>query len=173
LVLAFVRTIKNVQYSVNHDLTIVLRSTKELEYWLNCLKYSSIFSFKLLTDLTCEDNSLHNKRFSLSYILTNPILQSRVRLSVKVADKQSVVSASSLFKAANWLEREVSEFFGVYFSGNPDIRRILTDYGFSGNPFRKDFPLSGFEERIFLRTKQAVSYSEVTTSQLFNIKSIV
>lgn len=102
------------------------------------------FQFTTLLDLTCVDYPDRSPRFQLVYQLLS--YRFNIRLTLRTATDGSVPSATGCFPGANWLEREVWDLFGLPFGGHPDLRRILTDYGFSGHPLRKEFPLVGFEE---------------------------
>jgi NADH-quinone oxidoreductase subunit C len=113
---------------------------------LNFLSKSTLCRFSLLSDLFCVDYPRRLNRFELNYVLLSPLYKSRIRLKVLVSAKVGVKSASSIFRNANWFEREVWDMYGVFFFDHPDLRRILTDYGFRGHPLRKDYPLSGFVE---------------------------
>jgi len=108
------------------------------------LKNHSQGQFKLLSDMTVVDYPENNMRFECVYNLLSLKYNSRIRLKLYINEVVQVESICSLFSCANWLEREIWDFFGIYFKNHPDLRRILTDYGFQGHPFRKEFPLNGF-----------------------------
>ena len=111
-----------------------------------CLRDHTNSQFKSLTDITAVDYPDREKRFEVVYNLLSIRYNSRLRVKTHVDELTPVPSVTSIFSAANWFEREVWDFFGIYFSNHPDLRRILTDYGFEGHPLRKDFPLSGYVE---------------------------
>lgn len=119
--------------------------------FLYTLKNHSMFKVDFLNDLVVTDHltTTTNKRFLVSYILTSLSLNTRYRINVWVPEITHLSSLSLLFKNSLWLEREAWDFFGVFFSKHPDLRRILTDYGFKGYPLRKDFPLVGFYEMFY------------------------
>jgi NADH-quinone oxidoreductase subunit C len=121
-------------------------AVEDLKFFLYFLKYKSEFQFLTLIDLFCVDYPHKLGRFELNYILLSIFNNFRVSLKVSVPKDCSVPSISSMFPSSVWLEREVWDMFGVYFYDHPDLRRILTDYGFVGFPLRKDFPLTGFLE---------------------------
>ena len=100
--------------------------------------------FVSFIDICGADYPEREKRFDVVYHLLSPYKNSRVRIKVQVDEQAEVPSAVGIFPAADWFEREVYDFYGVLFSGHPDLRRILTDYGFSGHPLRQDFPFPGF-----------------------------
>ena len=121
-------------------------NSSNLFNFLFFLKYNFNTHFKVLFDLWCTDFPDFSKRFRLSYGLLNTLINCRVFLEVFIDDLEQVSSIALLFNSANWLEREVWDMFGIYFRNHPDLRRILTDYGFDGYPLRKDFPLSGYTQ---------------------------
>ncbi len=121
---------------------------------------------KSLTDITAIDNGVHSaQRFELVYFLLSVRYQERVRVKVLINDFESVPTATGLFPSADWYEREVWDMFGIAFDNHPDLRRILTDYGFQGHPMRKDFPLSGFEEVRYDEEAKRVIYEDVQLRQ--------
>jgi NADH-quinone oxidoreductase subunit C len=103
-------------------------------------------AFNQLIDLTAVDYPERELRFDVVYLLLSMDNNMRMRLVAAVAAGQAVLSVTGLFMAANWAEREVWDMFGIFFAGHPDLRRLLTDYGFEGHPLRKDFPLTGHVE---------------------------
>lgn len=113
---------------------------------LTYLRDNEACQFKCFIDITAVDYPSREKRFDVVYHLLSPRLNHRIRLKTPVAEDESVASVITVFPAADWFEREVWDFFGIPFSGHPDLRRILTDYGFEGHPLRKDFPMTGFME---------------------------
>ncbi len=126
----------------------------------NCL-------FKQLMDVTAVDYPERQERFEVVYNLLS--LKHNLRLCVKVATDEAmpVPSAVSVFSTANWFEREVWDLFGVFFSDHPDLRRIMTDYGFEGHPLRKDFPLTGYVEVRYDEEQKRVVYEPVKLTQDF------
>jgi len=137
---------------VSAPFRVVLRE-RELTLWippafllptLGLVRSHTPFQFSTLLDLSCVDYPNRSPRFQLVYQLLSYRLN--LRLTLRTATDHSLPSASGQFPAANWLEREVWDLFGLPFEGHPDLRRILTDYGFFGHPLRKEFPLVGFEE---------------------------
>ena len=107
------------------------------------------------------------KRFEIVYQLLSPKLNQRVRVKIATDETTPVPSTISVFPAADWYEREVYDFFGVLFDGHPDLRRILTDYGFDGHPLRKDFPMTGFVEVRYDDEEKRVRYDPVRLTQEF------
>jgi NADH-quinone oxidoreductase subunit C len=127
------------------ELNVIADAAKIVEA-LTYLRDNEACQFKCFIDITAVDYPSREKRFDVVYHLLSPRLNHRIRLKTAVAEDESVASVISVFPAADWFEREVWDFFGVPFSGHPDLRRILTDYGFEGHPLRKDFPMTGFVE---------------------------
>lgn len=136
----------------------------EVATWLrddpSCLFVSFI-------DLTAVDYPVREKRFDVVTHLLSPKHNRRIRLKVATDEATPVPSLSGLYPAANWFEREAYDLFGVVFSGHPDLRRLLTDYGFDGHPMRKDFPMTGFVEVRYDDTQKRVVYEPVNLPQEF------
>jgi NADH-quinone oxidoreductase subunit C len=118
--------------------------------------------FTCLIDITAVDYPVREKRFDVVYHLLSPHRNQRVRIKAAVAEDEGLPSVVPVFPAADWFERETWDMFGVYFTGHPDLRRLLTDYGFIGHPFRKDFPLSGNVEVRYDPEKKRVVYQPVS-----------
>jgi NADH-quinone oxidoreductase subunit C len=131
---------------------------------LLCLKEAN---YNLLSDLSAVDYPDREQRFEIIYNLLNIFDNKRIIVKFSVDLDQEVESIADIFKAATWYEREVWDMFGIYFVNNPDLRRILTDYGFEGHPLRKDFPLTGFKEIIYDEEQQKVIYKPVILDQDF------
>ena len=112
-----------------------------------------------------RDYPSREKRFDVVYHLLSPKLNQRVRVKAALGDGEPIASAVDIFPAANWFEREVYDLFGVFFTGHPDLRRILTDYGFEGHPLRKDFPMTGFVEVRYNDMEKRVVYEPVSLAQ--------
>jgi NADH-quinone oxidoreductase subunit C len=123
--------------------------------------------FVCFIDICGADYPEREKRFDVVYHLLSPYKNHRVRVKVQADEDTPVPSAISVFPAANWYERETFDLYGVLFSGHPDLRRILTDYGFSGHPLRKDFPLTGHVEVRYDDEAKRVVYEPVKLVQEF------
>jgi NADH/F420H2 dehydrogenase subunit C len=123
--------------------------------------------FKCLIDVTAVDFPERGERFEVVYHLLSPRWNNRIRVKVCVDELTPVPTLCKLYPAANWFERETWDMFGVYFSDHPDLRRILTDYGFTGHPLRKDFPLTGYTEVRYDYAKKRVVSEPVELSQEF------
>jgi len=126
----------------------------------NCL-------FKILVDVTAVDHPDAAERFTVAYNLLSPAQNQRVRVKLTTDEETPVPSAVGVFNSANWLEREVWDLFGIFFEDHPDLRRILTDYGFEGHPLRKDFPLTGYVELRYDEEQKRVVYEPVKLVQEF------
>jgi NADH-quinone oxidoreductase subunit C len=125
------------------------------------------FAFVQLVDLCGVDWPERPERFDVVYHLLAPAANLRLRVVVPVADGVAVPSVVSLWPAAGWYEREAWDLYGIPFSGNPDLRRLLTDYGFEGHPLRKDFPLTGHVELRYDEEAKSVVYEPVKLTQEF------
>src|SRR5690606_13813164 len=119
---------------INHDFFF---------YFFLFLKNHIATQFNMLMDITAIDYPKNKQRFVVVYQMLNTLYNQRVCIKVIVSDNLVIPSLTLIYKSAGWLEREVWDLFGIIFSNHPDLRRILTDYGFQGFPLRKDFPLSG------------------------------
>jgi NADH-quinone oxidoreductase subunit C len=124
-------------------------------------------AFQGFVDITAVDWPQRERRFDIVYHLLSPTQNARIRVKIEVGEAMPVASIIDVFPGANWFEREVYDLYGVVFTGHPDMRRILTDYGFEGHPLRKDFPLTGFVEVRFDDEQKRVVYSPVQLAQEF------
>ena len=129
------------------------------------IKSNDKCKFKQLIDIACVDYPDNDKRFQLIYLFLSHELNLRVKLQIKVDEDQVVNSITKIFPSANWMEREVFDMYGIKFKNHPDLRRILTDYGFKGHPLRKDFPLTGFNEVRYSEKEKKVIYEPVKLEQ--------
>ena len=123
--------------------------------------------FICIIDITAVDWPGREQRFDVVYHLLSPRLNQRIRIKVSTDEVTPVPSLIEVFRGADWFERETYDLYGVLFSGHPDMRRILTDYGFEGHPLRKDFPLTGFVEVRYDDEQKRVMYEPVRLSQEF------
>jgi NADH-quinone oxidoreductase subunit C len=123
--------------------------------------------FVCFTDLTAVDYPVRDKRFDVVIHLLSPKHNRRIRIKAATDEGVPVPSLTGLYPAANWYEREAHDLFGVAFSGHPDLRRILTDYGFDGHPLRKDFPMTGYVEVRYDEQQKRVVYEPVELTQEF------
>ena len=123
--------------------------------------------FEVLIDICGVDYPEREKRFEVVYHLLSPRKNQRIRVKCETDEETSVPSVVDVFPAANWFEREAYDMYGILFSGHPDLRRILTDYGFQGHPLRKDFPLTGYVEVRYDDAQKRVVYEPVKLTQEF------
>jgi NADH-quinone oxidoreductase subunit C len=123
--------------------------------------------FEVLIDICGVDYPERADRFDVVYHLLSPRLNQRLRVKIATDETSPVPSVNDVFPAANWYEREAYDLYGIRFIGHPDLRRILTDYGFQGHPLRKDFPLTGYVEVRYDDEKKRVVYEPVKLTQEF------
>ena len=147
---------------------LTLRVTVEaLERIMKFLRDDSACHFEMLIDICGVDYPHREPRFDVVYHLLSISNNLRIRVQVGVDEEDSVPTLSAIYSAAGWFEREVWDLYGVYFTDHPDLRRILTDYGFEGHPLRKDFPLTGYIEVRYDDEQKRVVYEPVKLTQDF------
>ena len=129
------------------------------------LKSNESCKFKQLIDIAGVDYPENEKRFELVYLLLSHEHNMRIKVIIKFQIDQTISSLTKIFPSANWMEREVFDMYGIKFKNHPDLRRILTDYGFKGYPLRKDFPLTGFNEVRYSEKEKKVIYEPVKLEQ--------
>ena len=134
---------------------------------LTTLRNEGSCRFAVLLDMTAIDLPQRPERFDVVYIMLSPYLNQRLRVKVATDEFTPLASATSVWPSANWFERETWDMYGIMFSDHPDFRRILTDYGFSGHPLRKDFPLTGYSEVRYSEKQKRVVYEPVSLTQEF------
>jgi len=152
--------------AINGELCIYARSKKIVKV-MTFLRDDINCQFKVLLDVCGVDYPERDERFDVIYNLLSMTHNQRVRVKIRTDEKKPVPSVVSVFSSANWWERETWDLLGIYFSGHPDLRRILTDYGFEGHPLRKDFPLSGYVEVRYDDEQKRVVYEPVKMAQDF------
>lgn len=140
---------------------------KNIEFVLTFLQKNYRSQMALLTQISAVDFLGLKYRFCVAYELLSVAYSTRLRVKVAVDEITSVNSVCHIFVCANWWEREIWDMFGIYFKGHPDLRRILTDYGFDSYPLRKDFPLSGFVELRYDTFKKRIITEPLELSQEF------
>ena len=148
------------------ELTLTVAREKIAEV-LKFLRDDSECLFEILIDICGVDYPSRAKRFEVVYHLLSPRKNQRIRVKLETDEAQPVPSIIDVFPAANWYEREAYDMYGILFSGHPDLRRLLTDYGFSGYPLRKDFPLTGHVEVRYDDELKRVVYEPVKLTQEF------
>ena len=129
------------------------------------LKTNEKCRFRQLIDITAVDYPQREKRFKIVYLLLSHEKNLRIIINTNIDEKETVPSITKIFPSANWMEREVFDMYGISFKDHPDLRRILTDYGFDGYPLRKDFPLTGHIEVRYSEEKKKVIYEPVKLDQ--------
>jgi NADH-quinone oxidoreductase subunit C len=154
-----------VSASTGFDMLTVTADSANIIDVLTFLRDDPECRFVCFIDITGVDYPEREKRFDVVYHLLSPYKNTRVRVKVPVDEATPVPSAISVFPAANWFEREVYDLYGIVFSGHPDLRRILTDYGFQGHPLRKDFPVTGHVEVRYDDEAKRVVYEPVKLVQ--------
>ncbi len=145
----------------------LITSPEHLVSVLAVLRDDAAIACQQLMDICGVDYPEREARFEVVYNLLSLTHNRRVRVKVRVAEDMSVPSVAGVYSSAGWFEREVWDMYGVVFSGNPDLRRILTDYGFDGHPLRKDFPLTGYVELRYDPEQKRVVYEPVKLNQAF------
>jgi len=148
------------------ETTITVATDKIVEV-LRKLRDDERCQFEILIDLCGVDYPQRAQRFDVVYHLLSPRLNLRLRVKITADEATQVPSAIPVFPNADWYEREAYDMFGILFSGHPDLRRLLTDYGFQGHPLRKDFPLTGYVEVRYDDEKKRVVYEPVKLTQDF------
>ncbi|KJS40233.1 MAG: NADH dehydrogenase [Rhodospirillaceae bacterium BRH_c57] len=134
---------------------------------LSTLRDDSNCLFRQLVDITAVDYPEREERFELVYNLLSMKHNQRIRVKLTTDESTPVATATTVFSTAGWFEREVWDMYGVYFTDHPDLRRLLTDYGFEGHPLRKDFPLTGYVEMRYDEEQKRVVYGPVQLKQDF------
>tara|TARA_B100001123_G_scaffold203956_1_gene231270 strand:- start:459 stop:1070 length:612 start_codon:yes stop_codon:yes gene_type:complete len=171
-------TVKDLENIVNLGLVTAIKKTKinlnqlfididleNLSSTILFLKTNDKCRFKQLIDITAVDYPDKEKRFKIVYLLLSHENNLRIIINIDIDEKSTVPSISKIFSSANWMEREVFDMYGISFKDHPDLRRILTDYGFVGYPLRKDFPLTGHTEVRYSEDKKKVVSEPVKLDQ--------
>ena len=172
------KKLADLEKKVNSELTTKIKSSKihHNQLYLNIdsddllevilyLKTSDETRFRQLIDITAVDYPEKDLRFKLVYLLLSHVFNQRILIDFYINEDEVVSSLTSIFPASNWMEREVFDMYGIIFKDHPDLRRILTDYGFEGHPLRKDFPLTGQNEVRYNEDKKKVIYEPVKLEQ--------
>ena len=148
----------------NSELTIEINENDLIEV-IQFLKSNERCKFRQLIDIAGVDYPDSEKRFQLVFLLLSHQNNIRIKVSTQFQLNQIINSITKIFPSANWMEREVFDMYGIKFKNHPDLRRILTDYGFKGHPLRKDFPLTGFNEVRYSEKEKKVIYEPVKLEQ--------
>jgi len=148
----------------NEELLFEINADDIIEV-IQFLKSHDECKFRQLIDVAGVDYPEEERRFQLIYLLLSHEFNLRIKILTYLDEKQSISSIVKVFPSANWMEREVFDMYGIKFKNHPDLRRILTDYGFKGHPLRKDFPLTGFNEVRYSEKEKKVVYEPVKLEQ--------
>ena len=151
--------------TINHKELLIEIDEKDLIDVVQFLKSNENCRFRQLIDIAGVDYPEDEKRFELIYLFLSHEHNTRIKLLIKFQLNQTINSITKIFSSANWMEREVFDMYGIKFKNHPDLRRILTDYGFKGHPLRKDFPLTGFNEVRYSEKEKKVVYEPVKLEQ--------
>ena len=173
-------TVYDLEKTVNSSLTTAVKISKinfgqlfleidieDLYSTILYLKTNDKCRFKQLIDITAVDYPEKEKRFKIIYLLLSHENNLRIIININIDEKTSAPSITKIFPSANWMEREVFDMYGITFNDHPDLRRILTDYGFEGFPLRKDFPLTGHTEVRYSEDKKKVISEPVRLDQQY------
>jgi NADH-quinone oxidoreductase subunit C len=150
---------------IEHNELLIEINENDLIDVVQFLKSNENCKFRQLMDIAGVDYPEDEKRFELIYLFLSLEYNIRIKLLIKFESNYSINSLTKIFPAANWMEREVFDMYGIKFKNHPDLRRILTDYGFKGHPLRKDFPLTGFNEVRYSEKEKKVIYEPVKLEQ--------
>ena len=172
------KSLEDLEKIINSELTTKINSSKikhdhiyinidenDLTDVIFFLKTNNEVKFRQLIEITAVDYPENDRRFKLVYFFLSHENNKRIIIEFNVKENEPVSSITSLFPSANWMEREVFDMYGIEFKNHPDLRRILTDYGFKGHPLRKDFPLTGHTEVRYSEEKKQVLYEPVKLEQ--------
>ena len=171
-------SLTNLEKKINSELTTKINSSRinheQLEIQIDneslldvviFLKKNKSTKFRQLIDITAVDYIGSENRFKMVYLLLSHEYNLRINITFSINENEVVNSLTKIFPSANWMEREVFDMYGIKFNDHPDLRRILTDYGFSGHPLRKDFPITGHSEVRYSEEKKKVVYEPVKLEQ--------
>ena len=158
-------TTKIKKSEIRHDQLYINIDNEDLKDVTLFIKTNENTKFRQLIDITAVDYPEYSKRFKVVYLFLSHEFNQRIILSYLINENEVIPSLTSIFPAANWMEREVFDMYGIKFKDHPDMRRILTDYGFEGHPLRKDFPLTGHTEVRYSEDQKKVISEPVKLEQ--------
>jgi len=150
---------------INFDQLFIDVDVENITSVILFLKTNDKCKFRQLIDITAADYPGKEKRFKIVYLLLSHENNLRIVINIYIDEKIVVPSITKIFPSANWMEREIFDMYGIYYKDHPDLRRILTDYGFEGHPLRKDFPLSGYTEVRYNEDRKKVISEPVKLDQ--------
>lgn len=155
-----------IEYFFKNELIIIIPSFLVIEIFL-FLKNHTNCQYKMLSDICAVDFLKKNNRFQVVYNIISLKYNTKLRIKTFLNELTPINTITSIYSCANWWEREIWDLFGIFFIKHPDLRRILTDYGFDGHPLRKDFPLSGYVELRYDNSKKCIVCEPIMLSQKF------
>ena len=158
-------TTKIKESNILHNQLYLSINSEDLLNVILLLKTNKDTKFKQLIDITAVDYPENKKRFKIVYLLLSHEFNQRILVSYFINENEKISSLVNIFPSANWMEREIFDMYGIKFNDHPDLRRILTDYGFEGFPLRKDFPLTGHNEVRYSEEEKKVIYEPVKLEQ--------
>ena len=150
---------------IRHNQLYITINSEDLLDVVLLLKTNKNTKFRQLIDITAADYPENQQRFKMIYLLLSHEFNQRIILSYFINENEPIFSLTKIFPSANWMEREIFDMYGIKFTDHPDLRRILTDYGFQGHPLRKDFPLTGHIEVRYSENEKKVIYEPVKLEQ--------
>ena len=150
---------------IKHNQIYITINSEDLLDVVLLLKTNKNTKFRQLIDITAADYPENQQRFKMIYLLLSHEFNQRIILSYFINENEPISSLTKIFPSANWMEREIFDMYGIKFTDHPDLRRILTDYGFQGHPLRKDFPLTGHNEVRYSENEKKVIYEPVKLEQ--------
>jgi len=150
---------------IRHNQLYITINSEDLLDVVLLLKTNKNTKFRQLIDITAADYPENQQRFKMIYLLLSHEFNQRIILSYFINENEPISSLTKIFPSANWMEREIFDMYGIKFTDHPDLRRILTDYGFQGHPLRKDFPLTGHNEVRYSEDEKKVIYEPVKLEQ--------
>lgn len=160
------------QFSVWKDELVIYVAPSALRPTMSYLKNHTSAQFKAVMDVTAADYPSRTNRFDVVYNMLSVRHNSRIRVKTYASEVSPIPSMVPLFQGTNWFERETYDLFGIFFEDHPDLRRIMTDYGFEGHPLRKDFPTTGYTEVRYDEEKKRVVYEPLELTQAFRNFSV-
>ena len=158
-------TTKIKKSEIRHDQLYINIDSEDLIDVTLFIKSNENTKFRQLIDITAVDHPENSQRFKIVYLFLSHEFNQRIILSYLISENEVIPSLTPIYPAANWMEREVFDMYGVKFKDHPDLRRILTDYGFEGHPLRKDFPLTGHTEVRYSEEQKKVIKEPVKLEQ--------
>jgi NADH:ubiquinone oxidoreductase subunit C len=152
---------------LNKDEIILYSNKNYIRSLLFFLRNHITSQMKILTDITVVDNIVNRERFTVVYLILSYIYNLRLNIKIEIKEEDKMESINKVYGGSNWYEREIWDMFGIFFYNSIDLRRILTDYGFKGNPLRKEYPVTGYSEIRYDYNKRSIVYEPIELGQEF------